>query len=451
MTAYGAGVAFDTPPLASAFHEIRDFTSRHLFSALVAQLFRFDASTGSLFPFACSCVSRNQDATEHTLKLRDGLTFSSGHEVEAADFVRGFHKALESGCPAAQCLDGLTDIAVDSIAARSGVKQLTLKSSHPDWQLLHKLAHPAFAPCASRGDPHDLGGPFTWIESRPLGGALKRRSIDGDRVGVDHIDYHIFSDPEEALEAYFDGAIDATCPALYSHRSLERMRSHPDFHEQLSSTFLVLFPTSSLALDKGLRTTLQKAVDVRRLAFQLNPAVRVVRGFAEPVADRRTVTSREPTFRLAPQRFRPTLKIRLGYDPFPPNFDVLQEIACQLSTVGVEVSFVEDDFLMPHADCDFRLVVVLNSFAYSVDAYRMIGRTPAVWQDKCLAERWWTEIYRYDAAQEDAGREAAVDALDALILEHAPVLLLGGLNQFGLRRRGLANFDWASDASWERI
>jgi hypothetical protein len=450
-------IAFDTPLLARSFSEIADYTSTQLLSAVTAQLFRFDRLRNYLHRSACVAFSRNKEATKYTLNIGSDIRFAEGEPVVAAHFELGLREVLMRTGPAFLRLNTIYNIAATKPdGATQGGGSLTITLQRPDFQLTRKLAHPAFSPCRLPqidARKWDGAGPFVLVKESQTGGTLHRRSTPSSRRAITELRYNVIEDPEEALEAYLLGLIDRTCPALHCAKSLAKMQGHPDFVRLPSNTFLALFPCSPRGLDPALRTFLHRAIDRGLLEVGVGGSISAVQSLAdlEPNWPHTKAASRTRKSRKVEPQLFPGCHLRIAYDPFPPNREVLAALAEQLSPFGISIDLLQDNFVTPNVACDMRLVVLVNSHAYPLDAYCMIGATPAVQQNRKLRDLWWAAIGNYDAAESTEERQSALKYLDELIEVYVPILLLSRLNQFALRRAWLRRFDPVSDISWERL
>lgn len=424
-----AVMTFDTPPLALDRRALRDYTSLHLYSATGLQLFRFDAASATLVPSACCHWSMSEDATQHAFRI-SGRRDQSAMEV-AEDFARAILAAVDAVAPAGRRLDEIRELGVRP--AVGGGAELIIRLMQADRQLAHKLAHPSFAAASSPG-------PFAWQERNLGGGRLVQQDVAPPQAAL-QLDYCVLDDVDAGVAAYDAGAVDSTCPVLHSPAVLKRLLGRPDLVQGRSNTFMALFPMSPYALQPVARRRLRDRLDVINLQNRFEPSLTLVGGFSRFSSLRRPCIT--PTKRSF-DRARPMV---LAYDPFSPNREVLEAVAERWE---VGATLLADDFTTPSADCDFRLIILVNSHAYEGDAYRMIGRTEAVRSDPALHHQWWQQIAMYDAGRDDATRAAAVRRLDTLFREACPAILLGRLNAYHLQRPGLEWLDFSSDVSWER-
>lgn len=112
--------------------------------------------------------SANDDGTEWTFTLREGLTFSDNRPVTANDVVASFNRVIEEGGPQASNFKGHTATPVDD-------HTVTISSKSPDAALLGKLTGFFVTPvdAAEKGFSNPIGsGPFT-VESFEPGSTLR--------------------------------------------------------------------------------------------------------------------------------------------------------------------------------------------------------------------------------------------------------------------------------------
>ncbi|WP_316202603.1 MULTISPECIES: hypothetical protein [unclassified Bradyrhizobium] len=427
-------MAFDTAPLANDRRTLRDYTSLHVYSAASLQLFRFEAATSTLVPSACRRWRMSADATEHVFQIAASDELSAAKL--AADFERGVTAAIDAGAPAGRRFHTISDLGA-RVSAEDDA-ELFIRLTQPDRKVGHKLAHPSFAAESAQG-------PFRWQDRGPHGGRLVKQSGWGTKEYLE-LEYRVFNAPDAAMDAYEAGEVDATCPVLHSVATLDRMLGRRDLVRGRSNTFMVLFPVSPIALQITTRRALRDRLGISELTEPFAPGLSPVGGFS---GFSKSKISRQRLGASADLRANVihTRPLTLSFDPFPPNREVLEAVGERWPG---GVTLVADDFAAPSAPCDFRLVVLVNSYAYEADAYRMVGQTTAVRADPDLDGKWWQQIALYDAADNEKDRAGAIAILDELLAEACPAILLARLNAFHLQRPPLGWLDFASDISWER-
>ena len=195
--------------------QLVDGQQMFVWSSILDTLLRKDPGTGEILPGAAEKWEYNEDGTELTLTLRDGMTFSSGDPVDAAAVVATLQRS--------QATPG----AVQSrLAAMTGVvakddKTVVISFSSFDPQFVDNLAQ---GPGAI-GDPATMdaertatdpigSGPFTLDVEKTVPGSsyvlVKRDDYwDAENVPFKSLTVKVLQDPTASLNALQAGELNA--------------------------------------------------------------------------------------------------------------------------------------------------------------------------------------------------------------------------------------------------
>jgi MarR-like DNA-binding transcriptional regulator SgrR of sgrS sRNA len=448
-------VAFDSAPLSTDLSFIADYTAINLYSAVSAQLFRWNESRQRIVPCACANWSASDNWRYFRFKVAHGLRWEDGSNVEAGDYLRRFSEILSSNAPIAIRFEHVRDIAVE--CDEDGRESIAFRLAFSDTQLPNKLAHPALGPLRARNDaPHypAAAGPFHFVEFNRKGGTLERENCTHDRLNSIHRMHFVYiSNPDEAIARYENGSLDATCPASFPLARLNEFAERKDLVRGPDNTFIVLLPMSERAQEIAYRRAIADCIDLTQIICSFPGGLELADGFTQrpkssPYSDQRADAL--GTRRQYWPRHKLLLgeKIRLAYDDFYPNCEITMMISEQLHESGADVEVIADDYRNPYVACDFRLAVLMNSVAYPADIYRRLTAASSFIHDPEFAGKYWRALRAYDEAETADGRLRSVEDLDNILKCYLPIIPIARLNQFSLKRRSLDAFSWTSDESW---
>ncbi|HWU05411.1 MAG TPA: ABC transporter substrate-binding protein [Streptomyces sp.] len=210
--------------------------------AVYDTLLKNDVENGSILPGAAEEWSYNEDKTELTLKLRDGMTFTDGAPVDAEAAKRSLEGFRDGGGPGAVRLRGITVDVVDDLT-------ITVTLPGPMPALLFYLgdAPGALVSPASIDSPtmdtQPVGsGPYVLDTQNSVTGSklLYDRNPDywnPDDYPYDKLEILIMADETAQLNALATGQIDGAEVMLASIEQAESSGSHVESFPNLMSGF----------------------------------------------------------------------------------------------------------------------------------------------------------------------------------------------------------------------
>ena len=339
----------------------------------------------SLQPMLATSWSTNDDATEWTFELREGVKFSNGKEFTAEDVVFTFNRLFEVESPLASVMAEPTDIvAVDDHTVR-------FEFATPNAVLLESLVkyHAHITPSnldVERAALETFGtGPFILTEFVVGERATFERNEDywwEDHPKVDRLEYIFLPDPTARAEALKAGTIDVIFDLDIA--SIPGLEDHPD-------TKVIIAPSGSymnLAMDvreppfdnKLVRQAMQAATD-------RNAILQGAQFGIGSVAYDHPITTVDPVFNEAckPPDYNPELaKSLLAEAGYPNGIDV----TLYTSTAGaamVEMSTVFKERAAP-AGINVNIEVTPED-----------GYWSDVWLQKPFTTVWWGGRPPYEA------------------------------------------------------
>ncbi|WP_089258952.1 ABC transporter substrate-binding protein [Cereibacter sphaeroides] len=428
---------------------VADYTSLHLYSAVSAQLFRWNSTAGDVCAAACEPAIGLEAGRVYRFTLAGDLFWQDSTPVSPRDYVRRFEDLFAKKAPVASRFTHLRDVTVGVNGA--GKEELIFALEVPDANFCRKLAHPATGPLSAGAGDQEFpfaAGPFRFAALGSAGGTMERTS---ERMSACHslkrLNFRFVGDPNEAISLYDHGLVDATCPANFPLERVDEFVGRPDFHRYATTTFFVLIPASHRAESRPLRRAIASCVDPERLTAVAPSGLGRMYSFLDPgSASGPAALSGDGALESVFES-----PLRLACDQFQPNEQILAVIADELRSKGAVVETVVDDYAMPSKPCDFRLVVMVNSMAYPADAYRRIAGAAPFRDNPSLRREYWKAIEQFDRPDDALGRKSAIRRLDELLWQELPVIPLAVLHQFGLKREFMEAFSWDANDTWQNI
>ena len=281
----------DLDPAVSSGYGLAQF--RNLFDGLVW----IDPHTNELLPLLADSFEANDDATEYTFTLQEGLTWSDGTPLTAEDFVWSWKRVLEPETrsqyiPALYPIQGAEEAAndpslIDQLAAEAPDERtvkVTLVGPTPYFPLLASTwtfyAVPKHV-IDEKGDQwYEAGnmvstGPYVLSEWNHNQNIILEANPNywGDQPTVTRIEYSIFDDEEaQGIVAYENDELDhAEIPGS----DLQRVRDDGTLSKEIipversSTRFVVCDTTNAPTDDYRVRQALSMAIDRQTLTEQI--------------------------------------------------------------------------------------------------------------------------------------------------------------------------------------
>lgn len=223
---------------------VSNIDASYFFPNVMRGLFRYSAEEGLLLDQAKSCKFASLLKIECTLK--DGLKWSDGSAITAADYERAFRHLLSptSKSPAIELLRNLKNsIAVNAGKApleklgvkAVGEKKIVFEFERHDPEFFYKLSASIFGPIKQTKFPESSGdvivnGPYkivSWTKGRRL--RLERNPHFDSKAERPPVEILFLEDDETALNLYLKG--DLTLLRRLPTTLIPKYRTRPDFHQ----------------------------------------------------------------------------------------------------------------------------------------------------------------------------------------------------------------------------
>ncbi len=258
--------------------------------------------TGDALPAAAASVEVSADGLRYVFHLRQGLAWSNGDALEAADFVTAWRRLVDpaTAAPYAQMLAPVRNAAAitagrmppDSLAASAtDATTLVVELERPAAHFLALMTHPASFPLhraslARHGSRFAKPGLLVsngayalsrWDFGSKILAVRNHHYWDDARTRIGRIEYHVIPQPTAELAAYRAGTLDFT--ATVPTEQLSWIRSHLAGELHVAPQLAIYYYALNLsgAPFKGsaaLRTALSMVIDREKL-------VRAVTGLGE--------------------------------------------------------------------------------------------------------------------------------------------------------------------------
>lgn len=261
------------PALAEDVHAFNILIDLH--EGLVTE----DAS-GNRIPGAAESWSISDDGRVYTFRLRDGLRWSNGDALTAADFERALRRVVSPDTASAYAfllqdienfdavVSGRSSPASFGVAAVSD-RNLELRLSAPSQDFLAVLSQPVASPAHVSGDLSISSGPYRLVDRHAGTVRLQKNPYyrEADQVQVVDIEYVAIVDPVSEFNAYRAGDIDITntIPGELFDDIRERFPEETYVAPLLALYYLAFDLSEAPFDDRSLRRALSMAIDRRQL------------------------------------------------------------------------------------------------------------------------------------------------------------------------------------------
>ena len=291
-----------------------DSTSITILNQLVRPLVYFDPDLNTVSEGGLAeSWDVSEDGQTVTFHLKDGLTYSDGSDIVAADFVTSWRRLIDPrtaadyyyvmldvvGAAEVAGADPDDDAAVDAALENFGVEApddatFVVHLSHPATYFVSIATLWVTAPLREdfefgEADTYISSGPFvlsTWDHDAQLVLDPNPEWTSGPSTGVS-LEMPVIPDPAQALAAYENDEVDL---ALVPSADVPRIRDDPDLSQQVIQGDVLsleyygfdMRPESVFARSKSLRYAFSEAVDKQTLIDTLRQGVGTVAGSAVP-------------------------------------------------------------------------------------------------------------------------------------------------------------------------
>ena len=291
-----------------------DSTSITVLNQLVRPLVYFDADLNTVSEGGLAeSWDVSEDGQTVTFHLKDGIKYSDGSDIVAADFVTSWRRLIDPRTAADYYyvmldIDGAADVAGadpdDDAAVDAALENFGVEAPDDATFVVH-LSHPAtyFVSIATlwvtapiredfeyaEADGYVSSGPFvlsTWDHDSQLVLDPNPEWTSGSSTGVS-LEMPVIPDPAQTLAAYENDEVDL---ALVPSADVPRVRDDPDLSQQVVQGDVLsleyygfdMRPESVFAKSKSLRYAFSEAVDKQTLIDTLRQGVGTVAGSAVP-------------------------------------------------------------------------------------------------------------------------------------------------------------------------
>ena len=231
-----------------------DGTSFEVIADYTDGLMQMDAD-GAAIPALAETYDISEDGKTYTFHLRDAK-WSNGDAVTAADFVFGWHRAVDPATAseysymlsdigqivnAAEIIAGekpVTDLGVSAVDDKTLEVQLNVPVSY----FLSLMYFPTFYPVneafyntckdtfGTSPDTVLSNGAFKLTDYQPAATAFTLEKnpdyYDADKIALDSLAYQVIKDSQQALMSYQTGALDMT---LLNGEQVDQVKDDPEF------------------------------------------------------------------------------------------------------------------------------------------------------------------------------------------------------------------------------
>lgn len=261
-------------------------------------LFQLEAD-GSLTNAMCHTCTVSDDGLVYTFILKDGMKWSDGSDLTAADFEYSWKRVLnpDTASPAAWELyyikggedyntngGSVEDVAVKAVDDKT--LEVTLNAPTPYFLYLtassnffpvKKDAVEGAEPWTKSPETYVCNGAFTLAEINPQSSYVLKKNPNyfaADRVKLDRVDVVIIQSPESALSAYNAGEIDAMGDSLVTSQAIDQYGSSDELksYNKIGTRYYDFNCSREYLSSPDVRKALAMALDRKTICESMVPS-----------------------------------------------------------------------------------------------------------------------------------------------------------------------------------
>lgn len=418
-----------------------DYNASIVFSAVSDPLFKYSFSGEKIILHACLDYFVGDYGKSHTFVLRNDLYFYNGIKVDPSDYFNTINKIRSSQTPLKYLF---TNIKSMSYTRNS----LTIELYEPNYSFYKLFSKYNITPYNN----NLTSGPYFIDKTNDRFYLLKRNKyFRNNQLGTkyENIKFIKSTDFYNDIQLFKNGNLDITCNTMFPFweisNYLNELKIYPsnifaslDFinSKYLNNRFVNLRKAISMSINRS--EICQKFCGMFFVANDYfldnyHPQKDVIYNL------KLSIDHIKKYFSLNDDN-----TIRIGYDKFYPNKEILIYVKAYLEYLGLKVVLVVDDFFNPRYDYDIKLSLNYPDFVDNMAFYTSPYFLSALYVDNVKFNAYY-KLYKSVLNSKDGSRKGkCLNIMNKIVLDRVIKIPLFKMNSIYFVSNKLNNFNFLS-------
>ncbi len=438
----------DAHPLSISPWDIRDHSGLRIFSLTSLPLTQFHKSSNSIKPLAAINWKNSDDYKHWTFFLREDFYWEDGSPITGYDYLRGLNFLAHS--PHHRFRSLLADIAgfskLDSCSSMIGLEAQSdriyfrLRNPNRLWPLL--LSFPGTAP-KHPTNPDAESGAYK-IESKSKESfhlKCRDRFFKSTQKQITDIIFNFQTSLDDpfAIKKWEENALDMTWDTFFPYAKKHLFHNRSVFHQSRPQILTFLSPQGcEHPPAPELMRFLYTAIDRLKLAEQLHHCPTPIYGYCH-----------QDLPQISSEKNHPETTLKIGYEDFFPNHDILLLLKDQLKPYGITIDPIKVEYGDRPKSLNLRLELLHNPLP---DPFLMLrnefmqkqffDKHPVAWK------RFSKLLTLYQMINNPSQNQKLSQEMDLILIEEGRIIPLLELPGFYLCKPSVGYHEFQPGQHW---
>lgn len=418
-----------------------DYSASIVFSAVSDPLFKYSYSDEKIIPHACLDYFIGDCGKSHTFVLRNDLYFYNGIKVSPLDYFNTINKIRSSQTPLKYLFTNIKDMFCTG-------NNLIIELYKPNYSFYKLFSKYNITPYNN----NLTSGPYFIEETNNQFYLLKRNKYFRNNIlsyKYENIKFIKSTDFCKDIQLFKSGNLDITCNTMFPFWEVSNY-----FYE------LKIFPSNIFASLDFINSNYlnNRFVNLRKAILISINRSEICQKFCDMffVANDYFLDNYHPQKDIIYNRklsidhinkyfsLDNANTIRIGYDEFYPNKEILICVKDYLEYLGLKVTLVTDDFFNPRYDYDMKLSLNYPDFVDNMAFYTSPYFLSALYVDKVKFNAYY-KLYKSVLNFKDGSqKDKYLNIMNKIVLDRVIKIPLFKMNSIYFVSNKLNNFNFLS-------